>query len=205
MSVLLKSAICDWLAKGKEDPARGLVITPLLDKEKQIGANSVDVRLGNEFIVIKQRSLTSLDATKASDVKQEIDFYQERLRISFHDKFVLHPRQLVLAATLEYISLPEQLSAQVQGRSSWGRLGLIIATAPVVAPGFKGCITLELENLGEVPIVLYPGLCIAQLVFETTEGGGAYSGRYSCPTGPQFSNIAVDAAIEWWGTRSPLT
>lgn len=105
-----------------------------------------------------------------------------------------------MGSTLEYISLPTKLSAYVLGRSSWGRLGLIIATATTVSPDFKGCITLELINLGEVPILLYPGVRIAQLVIHTVEGEGKYKGRYSCPTGPEFSRIYKDDELDFWVT-----
>src|SRR5439155_26160938 len=99
---------------------------------------------------------------------------QESIRISLHDQFIIHPGQLVLGATLEYLSLPKTVAASVEGRSSWGRLGLIIATACSVAPGFKGCITLELVNDGEVPLVLYPGVRIAQLIFHRTLKSASY-------------------------------
>jgi dCTP deaminase len=107
----------------------------------------------------------------------------------------------VLGATLEYISLPEDLGASVEGRSSWGRVGLIIATACSIAPGFKGCITLELVNNGDVPLVVYPGLKIAQLVLYRAENAGKYlspGAKYDCPTGPQFSRIHMDKDIELW-------
>ena len=68
----------------------------------------------------------------------------------------------------------------------WGRTGLIIATATKVDPGFRGCITLEIVNEGEVPLVLVPGIPIAQLVFHRTEQPVSYSGVYSCPIGPEF-------------------
>jgi dCTP deaminase len=71
-------------------------------------------------------------------------------------------------------------------------MGLIIATATKVDPGFKGCITLEIINEGQVPIVLYPGILIAQLVLHKTSGKSRYSGRYNHPTGPQFPNFSKD-------------
>jgi len=74
----------------------------------------------------------------------------------------------------------------VAGKSSWGRMGLIIATATKVDPGFKGCITLEILNEGEVPITLYPGLPIAQLVFHLASKDDGYEGAYDCPIGPEF-------------------
>jgi len=177
-----------------------LVITPLLDPKEQIGEAAVDLRLGNEFISMRRPNLGLLDATvDERSLQKDIERYQERVRIAYHKPFVLHPRQFVLGASLEYLALPNNMAAQVIGRSSWGRLGLIIATATAVAPSFKGCITLELVNHGEVPLVLYPGMRIAQLVLETTSGKAHYDGRYECPTGPQFSRIHRDRDMKGWG------
>jgi dCTP deaminase len=175
-----------------------LVVTPLLDPASQIGDSSIDVRLGNEFILIRKRTFSSLNIAKTGALRDRIAKYQERIRIELQREFILHPNQLVLASTLEYIRLPHDIACYVIGRSSWGRLGLIIATASAVAPNFRGVITLELVNLGEVPLVLYPGVRIAQLVLHWTKGGAEYTGRYQCPTGPQFSRIYDDRELEFW-------
>jgi dCTP deaminase len=181
-----------------------LVITPLLDRG-QIRDVSIDVRLGNEFIIIKHTNLPSVDPAAKNNIKAEIGQYQERVRIGFGERFVLHPRQLVLGSTLEYVALPSRLMAQVIGRSSWGRLGLIIATATAIAPGFKGVITLELINEGQAPLILYPGVIIAQLIFEETTSDVSYKGRYNFPTGPQFSRIHEDKDMEFWGKKDKFT
>jgi dCTP deaminase len=89
----------------------------------------------------------------------------QQLYVPLGDAVTIHPHQLILALTLEYIRLPSDLMAYVVGRSSFGRLGLIIATAIGVHPHFFGPLTLELRNLGEVPVRLYPGQTIAQLFF----------------------------------------
>ncbi|MCA9052009.1 MAG: dCTP deaminase, partial [Planctomycetaceae bacterium] len=83
--------------------------------------------------------------------------------------FILHPRQFVLAVTLEWIRLPSNLAGYVVGRSSWGRHGLIIATATGVHPGFTGCLTLELTNVGEIPITIKPGTTICQVFLHTVD------------------------------------
>jgi dCTP deaminase len=72
-----------------------------------------------------------------------------------------------------------------------------VATATSVAPGFKGCITLELVNHGEVPIMLYPGTRVCQIAFRSTSGAASYEGRYECPTGPQFPRLASDKDLAW--------
>ncbi len=111
----------------------------------------------------------------------------------------MHPGQLVLGSTLEYVQLPRDLMAYVIGKSSWGRMGLVIATATKVDPGFKGCITLEIVNEGEIPLVLYPGLPIAQLVLHAVVDGDAYAGGYSCAVGPEFPKFrASDPSWRFW-------
>jgi dCTP deaminase len=168
MALLTRKDLRERLFDTKfNSPKKRLTVTPLLDDD-QIGSASIDVRLGNEFIVIRRTNLAAVDPAKRSEIKNNIARYQERVYVAYGDKFILHPRQLALGCTLEYIGLPLDVGAHVTGRSSWGRLGLIIATATSIAPGFKGAITLELVNYGEAPLVLYPGVVIAQIAFETT-------------------------------------
>lgn len=196
VSGLAKSEIEEYMRKPLL--SERLTITPILDPENQVRDTGVDVRLGNEFIVVRRTTFSTLDPAEKKEVARNIGRYQGRIKIDFKEKFILHPNHLVLGSTLEYIALPKTLSAYVVGRSSWGRLGLIIATAISIAPGFKGCLTLELENIGEVPITLYPGLLIAQLVFNKVEGKCSYSGRYNYPTGPEFSRVLQDRDLEFW-------
>ena len=187
--------------KTERRPSKVLVITPLLDPKSQIGDSSVDVRLGTEFIVLKQTNLATIDPYDSQNAQQRIGRYQERVRVGFGEEFILHPNQLVLGSTLEYIAMPQNLTARVDGRSSWGRLGLIIATASSIAPAFKGVVTLELINAGQSPLVLRPGIIIAQLVLSSVSREVAYSGRYDFPTGPQFSRIHEDKDMAIWGER----
>jgi dCTP deaminase len=90
--------------------------------------------------------------------------------VRFGDDFVLHPRSFALASTIEWLRIPTDLAGYVTGRSSLGRRGLIIATAVGVHPGFTGCLTLELSNLGDVPIIIRPGMTVAQLFLHAVEG-----------------------------------
>jgi len=195
MSVLGSQEIKGFL--NRDDIAERLVITPLLDSN-QVGASSVDVRLGNEFIVTRRGGLPSIDPTNEASVYHQ---YQTKRHVNFKEKFYLHPNELVLASTLEYIRLPKDLTAYVTSRSSWGRVGLVIATAVAIAPGFTGCITLELVNLGEVPLILYPGARIAQLVIEECKGGSQYTGKYSCHTGPQYANVFNDKDMAYFAKK----
>jgi len=192
MSILAKSVLKDLL-KNKD-----IVITPLLDQD-QIQDSSIDVRLGNEFIVIRKTRLSSLDLRRDREIfSQQLHGYQVRTRIEYGKEFVLHPGQLVLGATLEYIRLPSNVAAYVIGKSSWGRMGLIIATATAIAPGYCGTPTLEIVNLGEIPLTVCPGLRIAQLVLHRCEGTGEYKGKYGYTTGPGFSRVCQDPELDFW-------
>lgn len=202
MSVLNRTAI-EALIK-QTDYTQKLLISPILD-EKQIGPASVDVRLGSSIVIPKRTFVGSHDVTDPSNVQQVEKRLYDRIRLKYQSAFVLHPNQLILAVTLEYICVPTGIFAQVASRSSWARLGLVVATASVVQPGFKGCLTLELANLSDSPITLYPGLLVGQLIFYKVETQGkppAYSGRYDCPTEaglPQFFTRDLDNEMKFWG------
>ncbi|MEA2172263.1 MAG: dCTP deaminase [Solirubrobacteraceae bacterium] len=119
---------------------------------------SIDLRLGNSFRVFSNHAITAIDLR---DVPPNLT---EEVVIEGDDAFVIHPGEFCLGRTLERVELPDDLVARVEGKSSLGRLGLIVhATAGFVDPGWKGTLTLELNNLTRVPIKLYPGLPIAQL------------------------------------------
>lgn len=163
-----------------------LIVTPLSNPSESIGTSSIDVKLGNQFIVMQRQSFPYLDVAKACEIAKNVERYQQLITIKQNGMFILHPRQFALGSTFEYIQIPKGLMAYVIGKSTLGRMGLIIATATKVDPGFKGCITLEIINDGEVPIVLRPRMSIAQLVIHETTGNEVYQGKYDCPIGPQF-------------------
>lgn len=199
MPILTRDALKERLSA--EMPQR-LVVSPLLT-ERQVGDASIDVRLGNEFLLLTRATTGSHDYTAAvadAALSQKYD----RTRREFGSPLYLHPNQLVLGATLEFIGLPANLSCYVIGRSSLGRTGLVIATATAVAPGFRGCITLEIVNLGEVPTPLYPGMRIAQLVIHDTLGEARYTGRYQCSTGPEAPLLWLDKEMKIWAPDKPV-
>jgi len=152
--------IANMLIEGSIDP---LIITPMpdIEKLKQDCDASVDLRLGSWFVLLKQAKLACMDI--GDNATSEGQRYTRTHFVRFGDKFILHPRSFVLGTTLEWIRLPRDCAAIVTGKSSWGRRGLIIATATGVHPGFSGCLTLEITNLGEIPIEISPGLHICQL------------------------------------------
>ncbi len=173
-------------------------VTPILDPE-QIGEGSINLRLGTHFIVTKASNLASFDPKKL--LGQEIRRFQQHVSRSFGERLVLHPRRLVLSATFEYIALPDEYAALVLSRSSYGRVGLVVATAAYVHPGWKGCLTLELSNIAEIPLELRCGAPIAQLVVFRADRLPPKKGkefpvdRRRYPTFPEFS--ALGASPDW--------
>jgi len=125
---------------------------------------SVDLRLGDSFRVFHNHRATSIDlSSPPANLTEEVVVLEG-------EPFVIHPGEFALGRTLEYIELPDDIVARIEGKSSIGRLGLIVhATAGFCDPGFKGTLTLELNNLTRVPILLRPGLPIAQLSFMTLD------------------------------------
>jgi dCTP deaminase len=125
---------------------------------------SVDLRLGDTFRVFNNHRVTSID------LHEMPENLTDEVRIQGDDSFVIHPGEFCLGRTLEWVELPDDIVARIEGKSSLGRLGLIVhATAGFCDPGWKGTLTLELNNLTRVPIKLYPGLLIAQLSFMTLD------------------------------------
>lgn len=194
MSVLTKSEIETRL---RAEWPLSLIITPLLD-EAQIGDHSVDLRLGREFVVTRRANIPYVDPVKREDAEVVRRRCEDRISLGRGKPFYLHPGEFVLGSTLEYMRLPDDLGAYVTSRSSWGRVGLVIATAVAVAPGFRGVITFELTNLGHVPMALHYGVRIAQIVFHRAEAGQTYGGRYACPVGPEHGKIYLDPDTAFW-------
>ncbi len=189
------------------DYSEKLLISPLLSDD-QIGPASVDVRLGSSIIIPRKTYVEQQDVTNPKIVRQVEQRRYDRKRLRYHSRFMLHPHQLILGVTFEFLSLPYSICCQIVSRSSWGRLGLVVATAAMVQPGYKGCLTLELVNVSESPIALYPGLPVGQLVFHEVALAGektSYEGRYDCPTEaelPKFYVSEADDEMQFWGDRA---
>lgn len=200
MSILGRKEL--YAALSETDPKKRLIVTPLLSRS-QVGPASIDIRLGNEFIVTRRGNLPYLDPGDPSVGLKEKSRNEYKHHVTKHDRFFLHPQELVLAATLEYFRIPSNLAGYVTSRSSWGRAGLVIATAVAVHPGFTGTVTLELVNLGEVPLVLYPGLSVAQFIFSECTGGEAYEGKFVGQISPNSSMLKENEAkdLAFWCKR----
>lgn len=143
--------------------AKRIIVRPKPDLQQQLGSSSLDLRLGRDFRVFKHRKqpfIDPFDPVTTDDMTEEI-------RISKREPYTIHPNEFVLATTLEWVQWGDDLAARVDGRSSLGRLGLVIhSTAGHIDAGWRGNLTLELRNIGMVPILLYPNMRICQLIFE---------------------------------------
>ena len=158
-----------------------LVIEPLTDE--QIQPASVDIRLGNTFSVV--------DDTAAGMISLDNEIKYKTITA---DTYTVLPGQFVLATTMEYFELPDDLTAFVEGRSSLGRMGLFIQNAGWVDPGFKGEITLELFNANRCAIELKSGRRVGQLVFAKLDDHALvpYNGKYQGQRGATGSRVFMD-------------
>jgi dCTP deaminase len=201
VSVLSDSTIVELVETGRIriDPWDAKLVQPA----------SVDLRLGDSFRVFHNYRASAIDLREPpSGLTEEVTINQD-------EAFVIHPGEFCLGRTLEWVELPDDIVARIEGKSSIGRLGLIVhATAGFCDPGWKGTLTLELNNLTRIPIKLYPGLPIAQLSFMaldrpaarpygSPELGSHYQGqraatesRYEGLKGQQDPAVANQSPIE---------
>ena len=176
-----------------------LVIDPIDDPDLQIQPASIDLRLDRSFIVYRLTSMPCIDPREPSS----LDRYTQRIEVPEDEPFVLHPGEFALGSTLERVRIPPDLVARIEGRSSIGRLAVVVhATAGFIDPGFEGQITLELSNLGRCPVKLYPNMRVSQLVLHTMTSpaerpyGSGRGSKYQGQRGPITSRIGVDAKLK---------
>ena len=154
------------IAKRLVHPSRSkrLVVTPIVSAEYQFGPSSLDVRLSTDFQRLENMNRSHIPVGK--QLSEDEKAYTKTVVLAANESFFLHPGEFVLASTLEWFKLPDDLAGRIEGRSSWGRRGLLVhATAGFVDPGFAGVLTFELSNTGRLPIELKPGLRIGQVCF----------------------------------------
>ncbi|MDP6604798.1 MAG: dCTP deaminase [Dehalococcoidia bacterium] len=184
--VLSDRSIAEALASGR------LVIEPIAEEALQPA--SVDIRLDRQFRVFRNHRDSYID------VRAPVEGLTELETIDDDQPFVLHPGEFVLGSTLERVALPADLVARVEGKSSLGRLGLLVhATAGYVDPGWDGHLTMELSNVANLPIRLYYGMKIGQLSFvelttaaEHPYGSAELRSKYQGQTGPTASRGYTD-------------
>ena len=169
--------------------------------EAMVQPSSIDVRLDRFFRVLANHRYTHIDPAVAQDDLTEL------LEPDGDEPFILHPGEFVLGSTLEVISLGDDLAARLEGKSSLGRLGLLThSTAGFIDPGFSGHVTLELSNVANLPIKLYPGMRIGQICVlpltspsEHPYGASVYGSRYQGQRGPTPSRSYLSFS------RTPLS
>ncbi|MUV91086.1 dCTP deaminase [Halapricum sp. CBA1109] len=172
-----------------------LVVEPVDDPDIQIQPASIDLRLGKEFLEFQRTNISCIHPNS----EQEVEEYVDETVVEDGDEFILHPGDFVLGTTHERVEIPDDLIAHVEGRSSLGRLAIVVhATAGLCDPGYKGQITLELSNLGTAPVALSPGMRISQLTFTELKSpadrpyGAERGSKYQDQSGPQASKIQGD-------------
>ncbi len=166
-------------------------IAPADGLDKRIGPDGIDCRLGNTFLVFERNKQAYIDPRKratAEGTTRQID-------IKNGEPFIIHPHELVLATTLERITISNDLLGRLEGRSSLGRLGIIVhSTASIFHPGWDGTATMELGNLGVMPVALYPRMRICMFTFERMSSPvdrpyGTDGSKYQGQQGPLPSGV----------------
>lgn len=177
----------------KSEVAQGRVSLEPWD-EAMVQPSSVDVRLDRYFRLFDNHKYQHIDpAVDQPELTRLVEVEPD-------EAFVLHPGEFVLAATFEVVTLPDDVAARLEGKSSLGRLGLLThSTAGFIDPGFSGHVTLELSNVATLPITLWPGMKIGQMCFfrlsspaEHPYGSERYGSRYQGQRGPTASRSALN-------------
>ena len=156
--VIPKTEIINRMRLKVSNP-RSLVITPLLQSDEIFDADSVDLRLGCYFLLPKM-----LDQPFFSPDRRSATSLHVKVHVPLGEFLVVPAHQTVLGATLEFIKLPSDISGEVLTKSSVARTFIVVETAPWIHPQYRGCLTLEIANVSNTPVLLYPGRPICQLV-----------------------------------------
>ena len=165
MAVLSKNAIASRLKLDVHDP-RSLVVTPLLARDEAFDDDSLDLRLGSYFLLPRAPGFPFYCPDEHSPFS-----FHTRVHVPLGDFLVVPAHQAVLGATLEFIKLPDDVAGEILTKSSVARTFTVIETAPWIHPNYRGCLTLEIANGSNTPILLYPGRRIGQLVLmEVVDG-----------------------------------
>lgn len=194
MSVLSAKRISERLNPPPEDK-RGLVITPLLDRAHMFDFDSVDLRLGCHFLLPRMLQ----QPYYCPDVSSATGLHHTQVHVPLGKYLVVPAHQTVLGATLEFIKLPYDVCGQILTKSSLARTFVVVETAPWIHPEYRGCLTLEIANVSNTPVLLYPGRAICQLILldverkedERTKLDPSYFGPVY-PEPPKFSNPQDD-------------
>jgi dCTP deaminase len=175
--------------------SKKIVLRPAIDYSTQLGSCMIDLRLGNTYRVFNHSKTPYIDPMHPetlNDITTEIVVKDD-------EPFTLHPGEFILAITKEYVEMPDDLTGRLEGRSSIGRLGVVVhSTAANIECGFRGNITLELANMGRIPVMLYPGMRICSLSFEELTSPAAVPyykkkhAKYVGQKAPESSRIGME-------------
>jgi dCTP deaminase len=189
MAVLSRKAIASRLQLDVQD-RRSLVVTPLLAREEAFDDDSLDLRLGSYFLLPRAPGFPFYCPDEHSSFS-----FHTRVHVPLGDFLVVPAHQTVLGATLEFIKLPDDVAGEILTKSSVARTFTVIETAPWIHPNYRGCLTLEIANGSNTPILLYPGRRIGQLVLmhviseeaqpESSAANGELSSTYFGPVFPE--------------------
>ncbi len=170
---------------------KDLIVHPLIHTKSQAIGAKLDLRLDGVFYEVEQRAISAFDP-----LSPPTHDYRREVVIPVGQSYTLHPGSLVLAPTYENLSMPNDLLGFLQGRSSLGRLGVIVhATAGLVDPGYRGSLTLELSNLGHLPVKLYPLQRIGSLAFAEVKGEVEFPVGKPIPVPLGFEEAKYDAPV----------
>ncbi len=169
-----------------------LSLTPF--NKTHVQPASIDLLLDFEFKVFKNFIKPYLD------LKEPVTDYMETVKIKKNEPLIIHPREFVLGTSVEYVKIPNNLLARLEGKSSLGRLGLIVhATAGFIDPGFEGQITYEITNLSNIPLAIYGGIKVAQMSIHTLSspvltpyGNKSLNSKYLKQRGPTPSKMHLN-------------
>lgn len=170
------------------DEEDGFLITPLPPLD-DIALGSVNLSVGSIFLIARRASQAFVQADRRGPARSVFS----EVRLASNESLVIQPQQFALASTREYLCLPKDVAGLIQSRSTYGRMGLIAATATFVNPGYQGCPTLEIVNEGEVPVKISPGERICQLItLEADEDSeDLRPSRYQCAIRPYSARAAL--------------
>jgi dCTP deaminase len=173
-------------------------IDPLPDFEKQLGSVSVDFRLGHTFLAFEHSRHSFIDPREPKSIGDAM----RTIVVDEGDRFIMQPGDFALASTIESLELPDDLLGRLEGRSSIARLGITVhSTAAVFEPGWIGTATMELSNLGRMPVALYPGMRICAFSFETvsspvrTPYRSKRNNKYAGQQTPRASQLSEETGV----------
>jgi dCTP deaminase len=193
-----------WDGLGPIAPKSAFALVPVPDFQRIRNSNaaSLDLRLGRWFRTMQHTRVEKIEVEDEEILGTSAAGLTKEHYVRFNDHFVLHPGQFVIGTTLEWMRFPVDLAGYVTGKSSWGRRGLIIETAAGIHPGFTGCLTLELANVGTAPIWLNPGVQICQVFIHNVDDGmGDAVTQFVGYRKPGLGKISIDKELKALGKQ----